>query len=264
MKNQLKRILAVALVATAAPASAIPVQFDFAGVVRSVIDYDFATGEQINGQGPVGSAFSAQFLFDTDLFGPPVPEEAEFSDRLTFAAQLPGAVSANLVIGGVSVDIFEHDSDSASLNFNDSWGVSPCGEGCSAVQPDQWGLTFQSETVTDIGRTALRSGFFTFAAEVDFTRPELAMNWLDFSEGIDPADIATLPILTRDPVSLYILDYNYVCAERCTRTGVHMTLLEMSSVARTVASVPEPGTLGLFALGLAGMTFATRRRRART
>ena len=110
-------------------------------------------------------------------------------------------------------------------------------------------------------RRIFASGFFTFAAEVDFTRHELATNWLDFSEGISPDDIATLPTLSRDPTSFYLLDFNYVCDERCVRTGFHMTILDLSSVTRSVASVPEPGTLGLLAMGLAGAAFATRRRR---
>jgi hypothetical protein len=88
------------------------------------------------------------------------------------------------------------------------------------------------------------------------------MGWLDFDEGIDPADIATLPTSTRTPTTLNLLDYNFDCTERCVRTGVHMTILEMTSVTRTVGSVPEPGTLDLLAIGLAGAAFATRRRRA--
>jgi len=262
MKKQWNRIVAVALIASAAPASAIPVQFDFAGTVTGVIDYDWATGDQVFGQGPLGSSFSARFLFDTDLFGPAVPEEAEFSERLTYAAQLPGAISANLVIGGVNFDIFAHESDSASLNFNDSLGVFPCGDGCQALSPDAWGLTFESQTVTDIGRTSLRTGYFTFAADfIDINRPELSMGWLDFDEGIEVADIATLPFPTT-PATLNLVDWTFDCTERCVRAGFHMTVLEMTSVTRTVGSVPEPGPLGLLVVGAAGAMLASRRRRA--
>ena|SRR5690349_2009329 len=261
MKKQWNRIVAVALIASAAPASAVPVQFDFAGTVTGVIDYDLVTGDQVYGQGPLASPFSARFVFDTDLFGPAVPEEAEFSERLTYAAQLPGALSASLVIGGVNVDIFAHESDSASLNFNDSLGVFSCGDGCQAFSPDAWGLTFESQTVTDIGRTALRTGYFTFAADfVDINQPELSMGWLDFDEGVEPADIATLPFPTT-PTTLNLVDWNFDCTERCVRTGLHMTILEMTSVTRTVGSVPEPGALGLMALGAAGAMLASRRRR---
>lgn len=72
------------------------------------------------------------------------------------------------------------------------------------------------------------------------------------------AQLVSLP-LTMQP-NLVLSDYVFACADDlCEQTGVNRTTFSVTSATRTVASVPEPGTLGLLALGLAGV-FAARRR----
>ncbi len=263
MKTPWKKVFTAAVIVSAAPASAMPVVFDFTGTVRSTWDSDFETGVEIYDAGPVGAAFSAQFIIDTDLFAPPVSSAAEYSDRINYSSQLGGAMVSSLVINGETVNLAPYSTNTAEVGFNDSRGVIDLGGGSMVLSPDAWGFGLRSEQITSIGRTGLLRIGVSFVADYDFADPAGGPGWFDFSPGIDLDSIATLPMVSTFvvPPSIYLSDYRYGCAERCLQNGVSSTELTISTISRTVASVPEPGSLGLLAMGLAGAWF-TRRRQA--
>lgn len=261
MKTPWKNVLVAAAIVSAAPASAIPVTFDFTGTVQSTYYVDFVTGEQVNDAGPTGAAFSAQFIIDTDLFGPPESSEAEFSDLITYSSLLGSAVSSSFLINGASVNLSPFSTNTATVTFGNSRGVVELEDGTKAISPDQWNVNLVSEELTPIGRTGYRSLSFGFVADFDASDPTGGPGWFDFSPGIDLDSIATLPMLSTygGPPSLFLTDRRYSCAERCLTTDLTLTAFTVATVTRSATSVPEPGTLSLFAVGLAGAWFMRRR-----
>ena len=261
MKTPWRNVLVAAAIVSAAPASAIPVTFDFTGTVQSIYYVDFVTGEQVNDAGPTGAAFSAQFIIDTDLFGPPVSSETDYSDRIDYNSSLAGAVNSSLVINGAAVNLTPFSTNTSSVYFGNSLGVFEDADGNRAIAPDQWGLNLISEELTPIGRTGYRGLSFSFVADFDASDPTGGPGWFDFSPGIDLDSIATLPMLSTygGAPSIFLTDRHYGCAERCLTTDFTITALTVATVTRSATSVPEPGTLSLLAAGLAGAWFMRRR-----
>jgi len=265
MKTPWKKTFAVAAVVCAGPASAIPVTFDFSGTVSHVFVFDFAAGVRTVDLSTAGQTFSAQFTIDTDLFTPHVSTISESVDLLTFRSELPGAVNSTLMINGESIDFAPYSSNRANAGFYDSNGVVSCGEGCSRLTPDQFNASVLSEELTPLGLVASRELGFAFVADSQIVdNPESAMSWFDFSPGFDLTQLASLPLPDFLRAHVQLNDSLFECTElRCQQTASHRTLFNLTSVGRTVASVPEPGALGLLAIGLAGAWF-TRRRPARS
>jgi len=263
MKNHWKKTFAAAAVICAGPASAIPVTFDFSGTVTQVLNFGPAPGVPTIDLSTAGQAFSAQFIIDTDRFGPAMSSSADVGDRLTFGSALPGAVTSSLMINGESIDIAPFSSNLASANFLDSNGVVSCGENCSRIAPDQFNVNTISQDLTPAGLSAARTLSFSFLAGFQsFDNPEQALAWFDFSPDFDLTQLASLPLLDSLRPSVSLNDVLFDCTEvGCQPTGSRRTMFDVMSATRTVASVPEPGALGLLAIGLAGAWF-TRRRQA--
>jgi len=262
MKTPWKNTFAVAAVVCAGPASAIPVTFDFSGTVAQVVITDFASGlPPTFDLSTAGQAFSAQFIIDTDLFGPAVSAPTDTGDRLIFNSELPGAVTSSLVVNGESIDYAPYAANRANANFLDSNGVVSCGENCRRLAPDQFNVNVQSQDLTPVGLTASRLLSFSFVAGFQgFDNPESAMTWFDFSPDFDLTQLASLPLLDSLQAVVSLTDFQFDCTDvRCQQTGTRRTMFNVTSSSRTVASVPEPGALGLLAIGLAGAWFARRR-----
>jgi hypothetical protein len=262
MKTPWKKILAAAVVVGSAPASAIPVTFDFSGTVAHIVNFGFAAGPPTFDLSTMGQAFSAQFIIDTDLFGPAVPGTSDTSDRLIFNSALPGAVNSSLVVNGEGIDFAPYSGNRANTAFFDSNGVVSCGENCSRIAPDQFNVNLISEESTPLGPAAMRSLSFSYVAGFQgFDNPESAMTWFDFSPDFDITQLASLPLLDSLRASVLLTDYLFDCAgERCQLTGTRQTVFNVTSATRTVESVPEPATFGLLAFGIAGAWFTRRRR----
>jgi len=261
MKTPWKKIFIAVAMASAVPASAIPVTFEFTGTVQSTWDSDFEAGTENHDAGPIGAAFSAQFTFDTDLFGPPESIESEYDHRITYSSQLSGAYASSLVINGTTINLTPFSTNTASVYFTDSRGWLEHEDGSREITPDSWGLSLRSEEITPLGRTRSNEFGFGFTADIDFEDPTGGPGLFDLSRGIDLDSIATVPMLGgfyNRPISIHQSD-TFSCAERCQLSGSSGTLMVISSITRSATSVPEPGSLGLLAAGLAGAWFARRR-----
>ncbi|HEU5135329.1 MAG TPA: PEP-CTERM sorting domain-containing protein [Steroidobacteraceae bacterium] len=258
MKTQWNKIFAAAVVVSAAPANAIPVTFDFSGTVAQVVVTDFTTP----GSTPTfdlstaGQAFSAQFVVDTDLFGLAFTGPSELGDRLTFTSDLPGAITPSFMINGESIEIAPFSGNRAIAGFLDSYGIVS-----SRLAPDQFNVTALSEDSTPRGPAASRALSFSFVAgSQGFENPESALTWFDFSPGFGLDQIASLPLLESLRVGVTLTDSLFDCSgEQCRATEFRRTMFNVTSATRAVASVPEPATLGLLALGIAA-AMSTRRR----
>jgi hypothetical protein len=265
MKTQWKKWFAVVAVASAAPASAIPVTFDFTGTIANVVDVDFATNMPVTDMSTVGQALSARFIVDTDLFGPGTSASTDVGDRLFFNSELAGAISSTFMINGESIDIAPYSRDRSTVSFLDSNGVVSCGTNCSRLAPDQFNVNLISDEFTiPQGSTVQRVASFSFVADfLGFENAEAAMSWFDLTPEFDINQLGSLEIPTTVRPSVILTDYTFACTEeRCQTASSHRTLFAVTSTVRTVSSVPEPGTLGLLALGAAGVMLAGRRRRA--
>ena len=263
MNTPWKKIAAAAAIVIAAPASAIPITFDLSGTISNAVDIDFGTGMLTPDISRLGLTFNAQFVLETDLFGTGVSSSADIGDRLSYSTGLPGAMTGSLVIDGTSIDLTPYSPPRANAGFLDSNGVVS-GPGGARLAPDQFNLNLSSDSIGAFGPTALRTVSFSYVAPfAGFENPELAMSWFELSPDFDITQIAFLPLAGVQP-SLHLSDYRFACADdRCQQTGVYRTSFSVTSATRTVASVPEPGTLGLLALGIAGVFAARRRHGAR-
>jgi hypothetical protein len=244
------------------PAHAIPITFDLSGTLRQTVDWDFASNTQTVDLSRAGTAFSAQFVLETDLFAEPVASEADISRRLSFRSLAGDAVSRTLMADGLNVPLTPFTANSAVISVGDSKGWV-CSEptGCRFA-PDQWNLSMISEEISAQGpsvRRLITMGLSAYSIPSD---PLAGTDWFNFDDGFDIGTIGSLPLDALNPINLSLQDYRFACAERCLATGQIMNWFEVSSITRTVGNVPEPGTLALLGVGL-GFSMALRRRRQR-
>jgi hypothetical protein len=244
------------------PAHAVPIVFDFEGLVSQHSVLDYGTGVQLEDNASVGTAWSAQFIVETDLFGPLQTSVSEYARMAGFTG-LPGAVTPSLTIGGVSVDVARFNTDTSMLRVSDSFGFISFPGGGWTIQPDQWGVNFRSREVTSLGTAGIidfQMGFVDNINVADLTGGTTMLNLEDITS---PLSFATLPL--DNPAWFRDVEYtveNYSCALSCNAINADFWSLGITSVTRTVgaAPVPEPGTFTLLLAGLAGV-FLLRRRR---
>ncbi len=241
-----------------APAQAIPITFDLAGTLRQTAIIDSVAGTQTFDLSRAGTAFSAQFVLETDLFLPPIVSESELNHRLSFRSSTPEAVLRSFTLGGVDLPLSPYAWNQDFISVGDSKGTVCTEAGCRYA-PDQWNLSMLSEEIGSQGASARRT-ISMGLVEDSMPGASEGGQWFDFDDGFDIGTIAALPLDVIMPPSLSMSDYRFSCAERCTPIGQSWTVFEVTSFTRSVGNVPEPGTLALLGVGLA-LGAALRRRR---
>jgi hypothetical protein len=262
MKTQWKKWTAIAVIVGAAPASAIPVTFDFSGTVVNVVNTDFATSTPVFDLSTAGQAFTAQFIIDTDLFGPGTASSNDTTDRLFYNSELPDAITASFMLNGEAIDVTPFNRNRATVSFLDSKGVVSCGVNCSRIAPDQFNVNLGSDDFTPEGPAGQRVLSFSFVADFQgFENPESAMSWFTLTPDFDINQLGTLSLPDAVRPNVILSDYTLGCTEgQCTPTSSRRTQFAVTSATRSV-TVPEPETFGMLVMGLAGAMFMRRRRR---
>ena len=105
------------------------------------------------------------------------------------------------------------------------------------------------------GSTAFRSLVFGTSEIIDPFVPNSGTSFLDGTP-LSLEDILMLPTMFDNPLlqsRLSFTDAYTICTDLCRSDYVQSTQMRIDSLNRYVASVPEPGTLGLMGLGL-GLT----------
>ena len=256
----MKRIASRAAVAVltlgcATVAQAVPIKFDFSGVV-------YATSP--DGVAWAGQLASAQFLLETDsLFqietNGQVPS-AFFADRERESPNRPNPVLGNVSIGSDSFSMNDFASGYGGIVFNDDCAPPVCGGNAYENWNVQlFGATYPIPGNIPDGLMMTRSLAFS-SLPVYGPEGPLPTDFFDVTT-VKPEDILTLPLL--QTIGLF-QQSTYNCQDgNCTQLSSMVANFAVDSVTReaVATAVPEPGTLELMAMALAGLWMFRRRAR---
>ena len=265
MKMNLARTAAaVAALGFSGLTQAVPLYFDFTGTVSSVGGSPYPTPNESR----VGQSFTAGFTFETDrLFGTPIGTHPVSQTFVDFGNPGPDASSSHLTIGGETFAFPSQPYQYTMMTFNDA--CSPAPPNCTHGWAEDIVLFgFSSDMPLDSSNTTgtFRSTSLLFLSSVPTlphpTDPATripAFDYFDVTAGIDPTIILNLPMY--DLFATFSVSETICNNGSCVGGASEQMQLNVTGVTRGIAStsVPEPGTLGLLGVALAGMFFLRRR-----
>ncbi len=235
-------------------AFAVPIQFDFVGKVTSTMGY-------FENKGLEGLLLNGSFYYETDrMTGMADP----YGKSVVYEDNVPTGISAELNLGGFRVQYPDQpESNSLSMGFFDFCDGAFCTPGLGDfIQMTAGSSTVPAETWSAPGFTG---SFSQSYLTVGLMGDDL-FNW----ETVDPADLLTMT-LPGNMFGSYSNSAEDCNAGSCAISAYDSFAFNIESVRLDLppryppapvpdpVAVPEPGTLGLMALGLAGMLPFRRR-----
>jgi hypothetical protein len=233
----------------AAAAQAVPIHIDFTGTV---------SGGTIDS--PIGAAASGGFRIDTDQF---MFSGAASGIQYSWVAWQPAITQplAWLNVGASNYIFPSGDDYYAVINFAD--GCQPlCNLGW--VENFNVGAYNRADIAPDFTGIA-RSQSVSFYSLYQTALPNFPY-WQGYDQFVGsqmlPIDVLSLPLGGRTDVGFLETTWNCV-AGNCREQSALSFTITLDSLTRSSPSqsVPEPGTLGLFGMALAGIFAARRRKR---
>jgi hypothetical protein len=262
-------VLPLGLLSLSNSASAVPIRFDFNGVVRetNIINTGAFTSDHSND----GAAFSVSMTVETEGLTKSTSTAASgVTVNYADAPSAPELVSSSVIINGIAYDVGIYGFDQGGIRFLDSNGPVSCGVGCNSFTPDQFGLSDSStEILLGTGPFPADGVYRNRSVNINSADPDnFGPNLFDYASMMDYFNLAG----TDDPLSILTLpigflggSYNegsFTCSsvpfQRCTGDYSKVTVFTINSVSRSIASVPEPTSFGLLGLGFLGL--AAKRR----
>ncbi len=242
-------VFAAAAIASAGIAQAVPIHFEFTGVVR-----------QASATTPDGTAVSGALDFDTDrlLFaGSSGGIQYSFIDwQPADLAQPLGSID----FAGTHHEVPNYSENYALLNFVD--GCQPL---CNTGWAEDFNLSAYTEDPWSPGYTGqLRSSSIQLFNLYETVIPDFPYyQEYDAFDGATavPLDVMTLPLGRLD--GTFTEGVSDCVDGNCTTLSYDYFVFDVTSLTRsfgTTASVPEPGTLGLLGIAALGMLLFRRGR----
>ena len=258
-KNLVRTAVAVAALGVAGIAQAVPIYFDFTGTVNGVSGSVYPSPNESR----VGQSYSAGFTFETDrLFATPPGTDPLSQTFVDFGNPGPDASSSHLTIGDEAFAFPSQPYQYTMMTFNDA--CSPAPPTCTPQRAENIFLFgFTSDMPLDssnaTGTFHSTSLMFFSMLPIDPFVGVPAFDYFDLTAGIDPTAILDLPMY--DMFAIFSVEESICDNGHCVGGASESTALNVTSVTRGIAStsVPEPGTLGLLGVALAGMFFLRRR-----
>lgn len=257
MKNKLAASAAIVAFGFSVSANAVIMSFEFSGYVNHASRID-QNGVGTSDPSYIGQSMFATITLDSEAlerFAHTLPE----ASYLYFSGTAPEAVQSSLLIGGVARDIGVHAFNGGGVVYTDSRRDPTCQFCGGPVDQFSIGHSSQDDGM-EPGDYGFRSLYLNSAALSDPLDPSAGLDYIDFSQYLDAFSALSLPLASLFAgysEGIMTCDAALVCS-----TSSELSLgFTVTSLARTIqsVSVPEPGALALFGLGLTGV-FASRRR----
>ena len=229
---------------------AMPITFEFTGVVESRRTFDAAIGVEEFDSAVVGRSYTAQFSFETDTFLPGLLQQD--LDHLELVFETPetalSAWSGSLTIDGSTFDLAIFGHDYVRVGFVDSQGIDWLTGGPS---------TYPDKFFVGVGSIETDSAGFERQQSLSFVSWDEPGAYVDLEQSFSVERALDFPLRSMTSLS-YVSQVLDCSLGWCTQASQEVTTFTVDSVRRSV-SVPEPDTFALFAAGLL-ITVGSRRR----